>query len=123
MILLLIYKSIEICLHCNILVFRLFICFRVKCGRKLFFDAKMVTKLRLELGYKNRFIVINNGVRKAMISYHYFDNYFCKFWKINSDFNRFVVDYFGPAVDNNENQVITIAFLTNEKQLSYYKIH
>lgn len=83
----------------------------------------MVTKLRLELGYKNRFIVINNGVRKAMISYHYFDNYFCKFWKINSDFNRFVVDYFGPAVDNNENQVITIAFLTNEKQLSYYKIH
>ena len=50
---------------------------RVKYGRKLFFDAKEVTKWRLELGCKNRFIVIDNRVKQTVILHHYVSNDFC----------------------------------------------
>lgn len=44
------------------------------------------------------------------MSYYYVDNYFRQFWSIKSDFDWFIIYYFGQAVDNNKNWVIAIVF-------------
>lgn len=73
-------------------------------------NAKKVTEQRPEFRHKNHFAVIDDGVYETMMLYHQIDNYFPQSWSIRGDLNWFVVDYFIQAIDNDKNQVITIAF-------------
>ena len=109
-ILLSIYKGMKVCFHGAILAFRLFIGLRVECGGELSFDVEEVTERGPKLGYKNRSSVTYNRVQKAVMSYHLVYNYFRWSRSINGDFDWFVVHHFGQPVNNDQNEVVAVAF-------------
>lgn len=83
---------------------------RVKGDRKLSLTIKVI-EWGLELEYKNCFAVANNGLGKAVVLHHYVNNYFCKSWSIDGDFDQFMIYHFSQTVNNDKTQVITVAFL------------
>ena len=86
------------------------VCLRMKYNEKLSFDAKKIIKQRPELRHKNRSTIVNNRVVKTVVLHHYVNNYFCKSWSINGNFNRFIMHHFSQVVNNNKNQIIVVAF-------------
>lgn len=71
----------------NLLLFYLAIYLKVKYDGKLSFNTKKIIKWWLELRYKNCSIDTNNRIKETVVLHYYINNYFCKFWSINSDFN------------------------------------
>ena len=86
-------------------------------------DAKEVTGQGPKLRHKNRSLVTDDGVREAVMSNYYVNKYFHQFWSINGDFDWFVINHFGQAVDNDQNRVITLAFLINRQWKTGHKFY
>lgn len=52
---------------------------------KLSLDIEEVIEQKLELRSKNRSVITDDGIQKALKSHHHIDNYFLQFWSIDSD--------------------------------------
>lgn len=120
-ILLFIYKETKVYLYHILLFFCLTVYLKIKCGKKLLFDVKKATKQEPELRCKNRSAITNNRIGETIILYYHIDNYVCKSWSTNNNFNWLVVYYFGLTIDNNENKVVVITFLVNRYQQTFEK--
>ena len=77
----------KICFYYTVFFFRLPICLSVKRDEKLFFDTKKIVKQKPKLRYKICSIIIDNRVWEDVLLYYHVDDYFCKSWSINGNFD------------------------------------
>lgn len=63
-----------------------------------------------ELEAKNQSLVTNDKVGKIIILQQHIDNYFCKAWNINGNFNWLIMHYFYQAIEDDKNWVMIITF-------------
>lgn len=104
-------------------MFRLAICLKVECNRKLSFDIEEVAKQKPEFRCKNSYIITNDRVKKIVVLYYYIDNHLYKSQSIDGNFNQLIIYYFGQVVDNNKNQIITVILLVGRYRQTYNKIY
>ena len=64
------------------------------------FDAEEVAERGPELGRKNRSAVTDDGVREAVMSHHYVDNYFRQSWGIDGDLDWLIMHHFCEPVND-----------------------
>ena len=69
-------------------------------GEELFFHVKEIVKWGTELGRKIRSAVIDDGVSKAVMLYHYIDNYFRHSRSFDGNFDWFIMHYFCKSINN-----------------------
>lgn len=114
-ILLPIDKDMKVCFYHAFWLFHLSVCLGVEHGGKSSFDTEEVTQQGPKFGHKNRFLVTNNGVQEAVMSYHYIYDNFRQYWSVNGDFDQLIIHHLGQVVDYNQNRVVAIRI---ELQLS-----
>ena len=72
----------------------------MECDEESSLDTEEVAEQRPELGRKNRSAVTDDGIRKAVMLYHYVDNYFRQSWGIDGDLDWLLMYYFHEPVND-----------------------